>query len=284
MQVDGSARRSVGVTRRALLQGLAALRRVRMAAGGLGQGAATAVDAPRFAALSTTHDRLRVRGPGARVVDAEGAGLGDRRTDAREDRDARREHARRTDWRTHYVQRSSMRPPRRSSSRCTRAWSIRPKGPVVFTYNEALAWQAVPWTKPNALCGGQTDYWSSAPPDGQVMATLTADVVIVGSGIAGAITGLHARAKRRQGADPRGGAARRSREGHGAVPQLAHQEPEFAVPRASQGSAAGRGRHRLLLRAGGPRHRSAACRPAWSGARRGTGAGSRCAIVRTTSC
>ena len=42
-----------------------------------------------------------------------------------------------------------------------------PKGPVVFTYNEALAWQAVPWTKPNALCGGQTDYWSSAPTAGK---------------------------------------------------------------------------------------------------------------------
>ena len=40
-----------------------------------------------------------------------------------------------------------------------------PKGPVVFTYNEALAWQAVPWTKPNALCGGQTDYWSTAPSE-----------------------------------------------------------------------------------------------------------------------
>lgn len=40
-----------------------------------------------------------------------------------------------------------------------------PKGPVVFTYNEALAWQAVPWTKPNALCGGQTDYWASAPSE-----------------------------------------------------------------------------------------------------------------------
>ena len=36
-------------------------------------------------------------------------------------------------------------------------------GARVLTYNEALAWQAVPWTKPNALCGGQTDYWSSAP-------------------------------------------------------------------------------------------------------------------------
>jgi hypothetical protein len=39
------------------------------------------------------------------------------------------------------------------------------KGPVIFTYNEALAWQAVPWTKPNALCGGVTDYWSSAPAE-----------------------------------------------------------------------------------------------------------------------
>lgn len=37
------------------------------------------------------------------------------------------------------------------------------KGPVVITYDQALAWQAVPWTKPNAVCGGVTDYWSSAP-------------------------------------------------------------------------------------------------------------------------
>lgn len=38
-----------------------------------------------------------------------------------------------------------------------------PKGPVVITYDKALAWQAVPWTKPNADCGGVTDYWSTAP-------------------------------------------------------------------------------------------------------------------------
>lgn len=38
-----------------------------------------------------------------------------------------------------------------------------PKGPVVLTYASAIAWQAVPWTKPNALCGGITDYWASAP-------------------------------------------------------------------------------------------------------------------------
>ncbi|MFO1305867.1 MAG: sugar dehydrogenase complex small subunit [Burkholderiales bacterium] len=36
-------------------------------------------------------------------------------------------------------------------------------GPVVFAYEDALAWQAVPWTKPNAACGGPTDYWASAP-------------------------------------------------------------------------------------------------------------------------
>jgi hypothetical protein len=38
-----------------------------------------------------------------------------------------------------------------------------PKGPVVITYDQALGWQAVPWTKPNAVCGGVTDYWSTAP-------------------------------------------------------------------------------------------------------------------------
>ncbi|MCC7216974.1 MAG: hypothetical protein IT517_09395 [Burkholderiales bacterium] len=38
-----------------------------------------------------------------------------------------------------------------------------PKGPVVLAYDDALAWRAVPWTKPNAVCGGQVDYWASAP-------------------------------------------------------------------------------------------------------------------------
>ncbi|MFO1323284.1 MAG: sugar dehydrogenase complex small subunit [Burkholderiales bacterium] len=38
-----------------------------------------------------------------------------------------------------------------------------PKGPVVITYDSALAWQAVPWTKPNAECGGLTNYWAQAP-------------------------------------------------------------------------------------------------------------------------
>ena len=37
------------------------------------------------------------------------------------------------------------------------------KGPVVLTYDDALAWKAVPWTKPNAQCGGMTDYWAAAP-------------------------------------------------------------------------------------------------------------------------
>jgi hypothetical protein len=39
-----------------------------------------------------------------------------------------------------------------------------PQGPVVFAYNDALGWRAVPWTKPNAVCGGPTDYWATAPP------------------------------------------------------------------------------------------------------------------------
>jgi hypothetical protein len=40
-----------------------------------------------------------------------------------------------------------------------------PKGRFVFTYDDALAWQAVPWTKPNAQCGGLTDFWASAPAE-----------------------------------------------------------------------------------------------------------------------
>jgi len=38
-----------------------------------------------------------------------------------------------------------------------------PKGPQVVTYDGALIWQALPWTKPNMACGGLTNYWSEPP-------------------------------------------------------------------------------------------------------------------------
>ena len=38
-----------------------------------------------------------------------------------------------------------------------------PRGPRVISYDQALVWQALPWTKPNAFCGGETNYWASAP-------------------------------------------------------------------------------------------------------------------------
>ena len=40
---------------------------------------------------------------------------------------------------------------------------VTPRGPVVISYDQALAWNAMSWTKPNAWCGGVTGYWSSAP-------------------------------------------------------------------------------------------------------------------------
>jgi hypothetical protein len=36
-------------------------------------------------------------------------------------------------------------------------------GPRVLTYDHALVWQALGWTKPNAYCGGETNYWSAKP-------------------------------------------------------------------------------------------------------------------------
>ena len=42
---------------------------------------------------------------------------------------------------------------------------VTPQGTVVFAYNDALGWRAVPWTKPNAVCGGPTDYWATAPSE-----------------------------------------------------------------------------------------------------------------------
>ena len=38
-----------------------------------------------------------------------------------------------------------------------------PKGTVVISYDQALVWQACGWTKPNAFCGGQTNYWADPP-------------------------------------------------------------------------------------------------------------------------
>jgi len=38
-----------------------------------------------------------------------------------------------------------------------------PRGPRVISYEQALVWQALAWTKPNAYCGGQTNYWATAP-------------------------------------------------------------------------------------------------------------------------
>lgn len=38
-----------------------------------------------------------------------------------------------------------------------------PKGTIVVSYDQALVWQACAWTKPNAFCGGATNYWASAP-------------------------------------------------------------------------------------------------------------------------
>ena len=38
-----------------------------------------------------------------------------------------------------------------------------PSGPLVVSYNNALIWQACAWTKPNAVCGGSTNYWATAP-------------------------------------------------------------------------------------------------------------------------
>ncbi|HEY3179463.1 MAG TPA: sugar dehydrogenase complex small subunit [Casimicrobiaceae bacterium] len=41
-----------------------------------------------------------------------------------------------------------------------------PKGVIVISYDQALVWQACGWTKPNAFCGGQTNYWADPPAGG----------------------------------------------------------------------------------------------------------------------
>jgi fructose 5-dehydrogenase small subunit len=41
-----------------------------------------------------------------------------------------------------------------------------PKGPIIVSYDQALVWQACGWTKPNAFCGGPTNYWANPPGTG----------------------------------------------------------------------------------------------------------------------
>ncbi len=38
-----------------------------------------------------------------------------------------------------------------------------PRGVRVISYDQALIWQALAWTKPNAFCGGETNYWAVPP-------------------------------------------------------------------------------------------------------------------------
>ena len=38
-----------------------------------------------------------------------------------------------------------------------------PRGVRVISYDQALIWQALAWTKPNAFCGGETNYWAAPP-------------------------------------------------------------------------------------------------------------------------
>lgn len=45
-----------------------------------------------------------------------------------------------------------------------------PQGPRVISYEHALIWQALPWTKPNTACGGETNYWATAPAVGRLAA------------------------------------------------------------------------------------------------------------------
>jgi len=48
-----------------------------------------------------------------------------------------------------------------------------PQGPRVISYEHALIWQALPWTKPNTACGGEVNYWATAPAVGRLSALPT---------------------------------------------------------------------------------------------------------------
>ncbi len=148
--------------RRALLQGLAALAMSGWAPATLAQADAAALTPARFAALSTTLTGFAYKDPALAssmlkaLTDVVGAdalakiatlaaviapdALGDELRIAGVDKQAQ-----------------AVLVALYSGAVTTRT------GTVVLTYEQALAWQAVPWTKPNADCGGLTNYWAKAP-------------------------------------------------------------------------------------------------------------------------
>lgn len=50
-----------------------------------------------------------------------------------------------------------------------------PQGSRVISYEHALIWQALPWTKPNTACGGETNYWATPPAVGRLSAVGTTE-------------------------------------------------------------------------------------------------------------
>lgn len=147
--------------RRELLKGLAALLAWGCAPAALAQGAAAPLAPARFAALSTTLTGYAYDAALAtRMLSALTAAVG-------------------ADALAKVATLAAVTAPAQLQAELTVAGVDRaaativaalmagvvetPKGAVVLAYNDALAWRAVPWTKPNAVCGGQVDYWAGAP-------------------------------------------------------------------------------------------------------------------------
>jgi hypothetical protein len=148
--------------RRRLLHGLAALVASGVAPGALAQATGAALTPVRFAALSTTLTGFAYQDPAlagrvlAALTDAVGA-----------------------DALAQIATLAAVTAPERLADELRIAGLDQKavavivalysgtvataKGTTVFTYENALAWRAVPWTKPNADCGGMTNYWAKAP-------------------------------------------------------------------------------------------------------------------------
>ena len=135
------------------------------------------------------------------------------------------------------------------------AHPLRGRVQRVATFDQALVWNALTFTKPWGECGGETGYWAQSPEGlrASMADDITADVIIVGSGISGALMASKLAAARGQGRDPRGGrrrsiAARPSRHYWNAVDQGA------GVPLSADaaGDAPDLERPRLLVQADRP--------------------------------
>jgi hypothetical protein len=155
-----------GVSRRALMRGLAALAASGWLPQGVAQGAGgVATSASQFAGMSTV-----IAGYGfddRHVADAMLRALGEAVGAAKLSRLANLATATPPAQLDGALKAANLESVAETVVAALYSGVVEtPRGPRVISYTQALVWQACAWTKPNAYCGGQTNYWATPPKGG----------------------------------------------------------------------------------------------------------------------